>query len=41
MELGIGEADGLSGLLSEHGYTGIQIRKDYAGIDRMILATMP
>ena len=41
MELGIHEADVLSEMLSDHGYTGIQIRKDYAGIDRMILATLP
>lgn len=41
MELGIHEADVLSELLYDHGYTGIQIRKDFAGIDRMILATLP
>ena len=38
MELGINEADGLSGFLMNHGFTGIRIRKDYSGIDRMILA---
>lgn len=41
MELGIHEADTLSEMLSDHDYTGIQIRNDYAGIDRMILATLP
>ena len=41
MEMGVHESDILSDMLSNHGYTGIQIRKDYAGIDRMILATLP
>ena len=41
MELGIHESDTLIETLADHGYAGIQIRKDYAGIDRMILATLP
>ena len=41
MEMGVHESEILSDMLSNHGYTGIQIRKDYAGIDRMILATLP
>lgn len=41
MECGIDEADLLSGLLSDQGYRGIEIRKDFAGIDRMILAKLP
>ena len=41
MELGINESGPLSLLLSEHGFTDIEIRKDYAGIDRMILAVLP
>ena len=41
MELGIGEAGPVAGLLADSGYTGIQTRKDYAGIDRMILAVRP
>ena len=41
MELGIHESVPLSDLLSENGFTGIEVRKDYAGIDRMILAVSP
>ena len=41
MECGIHEAGILSALLSGHGFTEIGIRKDYAGIDRMILAVLP
>ena len=41
MELGIHEADPVSGLLSASGFTGIQIRADLNGIDRMILAFRP
>ncbi len=41
MELGIHEAEPVSSLLSACGYTGIRIRKDYAGIQRMILAVRP
>lgn len=41
MECGINEADLLSGLLSDQGYRDIEIRKDFAGIDRMILAKLP
>lgn len=41
MELGINESVQLSLLLSGNGFTGIEIRKDYAGINRMILAVMP
>ena len=38
MELGINESGILYSLLRDHGFTDIQIRQDYAGIDRMILA---
>ena len=41
MELGINESVQLCLLLSEYGFTGIEVRKDYAGIDRMILAVLP
>ena len=41
MELGIGQAGPVADLLAAGGYTGIQTRKDYAGIDRMILAVRP
>ena len=41
MELGINETVPISLLLSEYGFTGIEVRKDYAGIDRMILAVLP
>ena len=41
MELGIRESGILVPLLRDHGFTGIQIRQDYAGIDRMILAVHP
>ena len=39
MEMGIHESGLISGFLSVHGFTGITIRKDIAGIDRMILAS--
>ena len=41
MELGIHESDLVADCMANHGYTEIQIRKDYAGIDRMILAVSP
>ena len=41
MELGIGEADYLADLLDDAGWKNIETRKDYAGIDRMILAIKP
>ena len=41
MELGIHEADAVSALLVASGYTGIRIRKDLNGIERMILAYQP
>ena len=41
MELGIHEADPVSALLSASGYSGIQVRTDLNGIDRMILAFTP
>lgn len=41
MELGILEADYLASLLSGYGYTGIEVRRDYSGIERMILAVSP
>ena len=41
MELGIHESGVISSYLSAYGYSGTEIRKDYAGIDRMILAVFP
>ena len=41
MEIGIDEADCLCNLLARHGYRNIEVRKDYAGIERMILAVLP
>lgn len=41
MEIGIDESVPVSLLLSQYGFTEIEIRKDYAGIDRMILAVLP
>ena len=41
LELGIHESDYIAGLLSGKGYRNIEIRKDYAGIDRMIFAVSP
>ena len=40
MELGIHEAYMLSSLLSDHGYSDIEVRRDYADIERMILAVL-
>ena len=41
MELGSGESDLVARLLSDNGFTNIEVRKDFAGIDRMILAVLP
>ena len=41
LELGIGESEILVSFLSGLGYRNIRVRKDYAGIDRMILAYNP
>lgn len=41
MELGIHESEAVSALLSASGYHHIEIRKDLAGIDRMILGIQP
>ncbi len=41
MELGAGESNSVERLLSGSGFTGIEVRKDYAGINRMILAVLP
>ena len=41
LELGYGEADAVSGLLASAGFTGITVRKDFGGIDRMMLAVCP
>ncbi len=41
MELGIGEDEAVSGLLTDYGYESIQIRKDLSGIRRMILSSHP
>lgn len=40
MELGINEADALAELLTRQGFSQLHIRKDHAGIDRMILAAL-
>lgn len=41
LEIGIDESDYLSGLLMQQGYRSIEIREDYAGIERMILSVWP
>lgn len=41
MEIGINETDQICSLLTEHGFAGLEVRKDYAGIDRMVLASLP
>ena len=41
MEIGIHEADIISSLMEMHGFTGIEIRRDLAGIDRMIFGALP
>lgn len=41
MEIGINESYYLSSLLCDQGYCDIEVRTDYAGIDRMILAVFP
>ena len=41
LEFGIHEAGIISSLLCLHGFTCIQVRQDYAGIDRMIYALHP
>ena len=41
MELGIGQSKILVDFLSGLGYRNIEVRKDYSGIDRMILAENP
>ena len=40
-EAGAGEAEAILCLLKEAGFTGLQVRKDLAGIDRMIRAIRP
>jgi len=40
MELGIRQSETVAALLADHGFTGIEIRKDYTGINRMILAVL-
>ena len=41
LEAGIHEASVVSSMLSDHGFTGIEVRRDYAGIERMILGILP
>ena len=41
MELGYGEAENVSELLHDAGYTDISVRKDLSDIDRIILAKAP
>ncbi len=41
MELGIGEDEAVSSLLSGHGYQLVQVREDLSGIRRMILSSHP
>ena len=41
MEMGVNESDFLVSLLSRCGYRDIEVRKDYAGIERMIFAVLP
>ena len=37
LETGYDEAEAVSGLLRENGFTGVQIKKDYAGNDRVVI----
>lgn len=37
LETGYDEAEAVSGLLRENGFTGIKIKKDYAGNDRVVI----
>lgn len=37
-EIGCHQAEDVAGLLCTHGYTEIQVKKDYAGLDRVVLA---
>ncbi|MBR2661372.1 MAG: peptide chain release factor N(5)-glutamine methyltransferase [Clostridia bacterium] len=41
LEIGFNEAECLSALLAQKGFRHIEIRKDYSGIERMILAVLP
>jgi len=41
MELGIGEDEAVSALLTDYGYESVQIREDLSGIRRMILSSHP
>ena len=41
MEIGIDESDYLLSLLSDHGFRDMEVRMDYAGTERMILAVSP
>ncbi|MDD5901349.1 MAG: peptide chain release factor N(5)-glutamine methyltransferase [Lachnospiraceae bacterium] len=40
-EIGHDQAKEVTGLLSKEGYTEIEVRKDYAGLDRMVFAVWP
>lgn len=40
-EIGHDQGNEVTELLSEEGYSGIEVRKDYAGLDRMVFAVLP
>ncbi len=40
-EIGHDQGSDVAKLLSEEGYSGIEVRKDYAGLDRMVFAVLP
>lgn len=40
-EIGHDQGTEVSALLSEEGYTAIEVKKDYAGLDRMVFAVWP
>lgn len=40
-EIGHDQGNEVAELLSEEGYSGIEVRKDYAGLDRMVFAVLP
>ena len=41
LEVGSGESGAVENLLSGHGFQSVTVRRDYAGINRMILASKP
>ena len=39
-EVGINQADLVADIMKENGFTGIQTRKDYGDIDRVVFGTL-